>query len=117
MLAREKSEVAFNFMFEFINRAASMTAPVGSRDDGIQQGMGPRGRWLAQPARRNDLGNHSAEQNYHTNSDRLIVPDRVTWAPSKFAFRNPRPAAVKIRKPYAEGVLQGRPKIFHAQRS
>jgi len=77
MLAREKSEVAFNFMFEFINRAASMTAPVGSRDDGIQQGMGPRGRWLAQPARCHDLGNHSAEQNYHANPNRLIVPHRV----------------------------------------
>ena len=28
----------------------------GSRDDGIQQRMGPRGRWLAQPARCHDWG-------------------------------------------------------------
>ena len=27
MLARQKSEMTFNFMFEFINRAASMTRP------------------------------------------------------------------------------------------
>jgi hypothetical protein len=28
LLARSKSEVTFNFMFEFINRAASMSEPV-----------------------------------------------------------------------------------------
>ena len=33
---------------------------------------------VAQPARRNELGNHSAEQNYHASPNRLIVPDRGT---------------------------------------
>src|SRR5215831_15761423 len=69
--------------------------------------MGPRGRWLAQPARCHDLGNHQIKQNYHANSDRLIVLDRVTWAPSKFAFRNPRPAAVKNSQTVCGGGAPG----------
>src|SRR5215831_14641561 len=48
MLAREKSEVTFNFMFEFINRAASMTAPdtVAGLDELV-----PYGNWRARLAK------------------------------------------------------------------
>lgn len=42
MLARQKSEMTFNFMFEFINRAASMTEPVTIA--GLDELM-PYGNW------------------------------------------------------------------------
>jgi three-Cys-motif partner protein len=42
LLARPKSEVLFNFMFEFINRAASMTVPVTIQ--GLDELM-PRSNW------------------------------------------------------------------------
>jgi hypothetical protein len=47
MLARPKSEVTFNFMFEFINRAANMTAPdtVAALDE-----LMPYGKWRARLA-------------------------------------------------------------------
>src|SRR5262249_60626410 len=61
--------------------------------------MGPRGRWLAQPARRNDLGNHSAEQNYHANPNRLIVT-------TGFACGAP-PCAVKISQTVCGGGAPG----------
>jgi hypothetical protein len=47
MLARAKSEVTFNFMFEFINRAASMTAP--DTVAGVDELM-PHGNWRARLA-------------------------------------------------------------------
>jgi three-Cys-motif partner protein len=47
MLARPKSEVTFNFMFEFVNRAANMTAPdtVAALDE-----LMPYGKWRARLA-------------------------------------------------------------------
>ena len=42
LLARPKSEVVFNFMFEFINRAASMTEP--DTVAGLDELM-PYGNW------------------------------------------------------------------------
>src|SRR5215831_9475173 len=71
--------------------------------------MGPRGRWLAQPARRNDLGDHSAEQNYHARPNRLIVT-------TGFACGAP-PCAGKISQTVCGGGAPGpaenfsRPKI------
>jgi three-Cys-motif partner protein len=47
MLARPKSEVTFNFMFEFVNRAASMTAP--DTVAGLDELM-PYGNWRARLA-------------------------------------------------------------------
>jgi three-Cys-motif partner protein len=47
MLARANSEVTFNFMFEFINRAASMTAP--DTVAGLGELM-PHGNWRARLA-------------------------------------------------------------------
>ena len=47
MLARPKSEVTFNFMFEFINRAASMTA--ADTVAGLDELM-PYGNWRARLA-------------------------------------------------------------------
>ena len=48
MLARPKSEMTFNFMFEFINRAASMTEPATVA--GLDELM-PYGDWRARPRR------------------------------------------------------------------
>ena len=42
LLARQKSEVIFNFMFEFINRAASMDDPIVIK--GLDELM-PHGNW------------------------------------------------------------------------
>jgi phage terminase large subunit-like protein len=53
----------------------------------------PRGRWLAQPARRNDLGNHSAEQNYHANPNRLIVRTGSACGAIEIRFSELRPPA------------------------
>jgi three-Cys-motif partner protein len=47
LLARPKSEVTFNFMFDFINRAASMTEPATVA--GLDELM-PRGDWRARLA-------------------------------------------------------------------
>jgi three-Cys-motif partner protein len=47
MLERPKSEITFNFMFEFINRAASMTEPVTVA--GLDELM-PYGNWRARLA-------------------------------------------------------------------
>src|ERR1700732_154030 len=47
LLARQKSEVTFNFMFEFINRAASMSEPVTVA--GLDELM-PFGNWRARLA-------------------------------------------------------------------
>jgi three-Cys-motif partner protein len=60
MLARVKSEVTFNFMFEFINRAASMTAP--DTVAGLDELM-PHGNWRARLA--------EAE----TDAGRALTPD------------------------------------------
>jgi hypothetical protein len=48
LLARSKSEVTFNFMFEFINRAASMSEPVTVA--GLNELM-PHGDWRARACR------------------------------------------------------------------
>jgi three-Cys-motif partner protein len=60
LLARSKSEVTFNFMFEFINRAASMSEPVTVA--GLDELM-PHGDWRARLA--------EAEQ----SAGRSLTPD------------------------------------------
>ena len=60
LLARQNSEVTFNFMFEFVNRAASMTAP--DTVAGLDELM-PYGNWRARLA--------EAEK----NARRSLTPD------------------------------------------
>jgi three-Cys-motif partner protein len=80
LLARPKSEVTFNFMFEFINRAASMSEPVTVA--GLDELM-PHGDWRAglaeaEPDERKDILIGAFTENLAQIGDyQYVVPTEI----------------------------------------